>query len=492
MKFRALLLALLAVASCIGVVSTTSAGLVGIAGSRLTIGDAEQPQGDIFSDNFDYLVARDACSGLTCAAFTSAGWESGNFEEDDARGWIYTADPDDFGAPANPSGSPYALVQEFYPVSMRPSQTITAATSANPIVLTVANTALLTQEQYALEGMPGDFAVLNYINQNITVINGTTFSVPVNGSGFGAYTSGGTVVGTYNDIQPDPYLQVFNQSSSVGTIPPDVWFRMWLYVPETFTADIGSGPVSFDSTFGRNRDKTWYMSRETAPDPPYGASPCDGVSWIVYLGHVGVEESNARISVPGSFPTNEAFIDFDTGSIEDFGCGADDELTDEDVDHRLGHNLDNTAPDGKIVPNIWYELTVHVDTSGPYGALRTWLKRQGQTCVQIQHWVDGRHADAVALGGATADFTWDIADTDNQRNGHRQLRLNPVITGYSTDGGVGDHAMLIGSFDIASSAANLPTYDAVGACPISWNAPTLDESRLAMSAANDEFLRRAA
>jgi hypothetical protein len=72
------------------------------------------------------------------------------------------------------------------------SKIISAATSANPIVLTtsVAHT-WSSGHQVRFEDMPGDFAALNGVLYEITVLSTTTFSVAVDGSGYGAYTPAG-------------------------------------------------------------------------------------------------------------------------------------------------------------------------------------------------------------------------------------------------------------------------------------------------------------
>lgn len=72
--------------------------------------------------------------------------------------------------------------------------TIAGVTNANPAVVTVASTASLTSgNTYTIAGVGGATGVNG--NRVVTVIDGTTFSVPV--AAGGAYTSGGTV--TEND-----------------------------------------------------------------------------------------------------------------------------------------------------------------------------------------------------------------------------------------------------------------------------------------------------
>lgn len=70
---------------------------------------------------------------------------------------------------------------------------ITGATSANPIVFqTSASHGWSTNEQVTFSALPGGFGSLNGTTKTITVIDTTHFSVAVDGSGFAAYTSGGT------------------------------------------------------------------------------------------------------------------------------------------------------------------------------------------------------------------------------------------------------------------------------------------------------------
>lgn len=72
---------------------------------------------------------------------------------------------------------------------------VSGATSANPIVIqTSAPHGWSSGNQVVFAGLPGDFGTnLNGTTQTITVTDGTHFSVPVNGTTYAAYTSGGTV-----------------------------------------------------------------------------------------------------------------------------------------------------------------------------------------------------------------------------------------------------------------------------------------------------------
>lgn len=73
--------------------------------------------------------------------------------------------------------------------------TISAATLSNPVQFTTtAAHGWNTGNTVDFDGLPGDFgAALNNGTFTITRTGATTFTVPVNSSAFGAYTSGGTV-----------------------------------------------------------------------------------------------------------------------------------------------------------------------------------------------------------------------------------------------------------------------------------------------------------
>ena len=71
---------------------------------------------------------------------------------------------------------------------------VSAATSANPIeITTAANHGWSSGYTVTFATMPGSFAVLNGNNYAVTVTAVNKFTIPVDGSLFAAYTSGGTV-----------------------------------------------------------------------------------------------------------------------------------------------------------------------------------------------------------------------------------------------------------------------------------------------------------
>jgi hypothetical protein len=70
---------------------------------------------------------------------------------------------------------------------------ISAATSANPIVFTATAHGFSSGDSVTLAALPGDFGTnLNGTARVITVTNADHFSIPVDGTAYTAYTSGGT------------------------------------------------------------------------------------------------------------------------------------------------------------------------------------------------------------------------------------------------------------------------------------------------------------
>jgi len=80
------------------------------------------------------------------------------------------------------------------------SMAMTTASQANPCVITVVSTATLASTDKVLISGVAGMTELNSNSYNITVLNATTFSIQsldddsdINSTGYGAYTSGGTI-----------------------------------------------------------------------------------------------------------------------------------------------------------------------------------------------------------------------------------------------------------------------------------------------------------
>lgn len=129
--------------------------------------------------------------------------------------YIYADDPNNLGGavtyiattarPNVPANSGRYLVGVIStPVSANTAN-ISAATSANPIVFTTtAAHGWSTGDNVQFAGLPGDFGThLNGITQTITVLSPTTFSIPIDGTTYAAYTAGGTATRIVAGTDPD-------------------------------------------------------------------------------------------------------------------------------------------------------------------------------------------------------------------------------------------------------------------------------------------------
>jgi hypothetical protein len=82
------------------------------------------------------------------------------------------------------------------------SSNVTDATSANPIVIEIVGHGWSSAQEVSFAAMPDDFGTaLNGNDYAITVIDPDHFSIPVDGSLFLAYTSGGTATRLTSSVQ---------------------------------------------------------------------------------------------------------------------------------------------------------------------------------------------------------------------------------------------------------------------------------------------------
>lgn len=97
----------------------------------------------------------------------------------------------------------YLVGSIITPVSAN-SSSIVNATSANPIVFTTGVHGWNTGDLVALGALPGDFGTnLNGDQYTITVLSPTTFSIPIDGTLYAAYTTGGNATRIVDSTAPD-------------------------------------------------------------------------------------------------------------------------------------------------------------------------------------------------------------------------------------------------------------------------------------------------
>ena len=125
-----------------------------------------------------------------------------------------------------------------------------------------------------------------------------------------------------------------------------------------------------------------------------------------------------------------------------FPPGADDQLAEDYNQWKLGGNLVD-GRNGVIIPNQWYLIKMHVDTSGNsslaspgQGVSEMWIRPLGSDWRKTAEW----------RGGVTPNFVWPISD-----NGNKSIRIPTTVAG-------GDEWMYLDDFAIATSETDLPVY----------------------------------
>lgn len=94
-------------------------------------------------------------------------------------------------------GDLYARIHTEGATVLEAAQSVTGATSADPVQLTIAGHGYANGDEVYVASLPGDFAVLNGRYLRVTNVAANTFDLldewgnNVDGSGFAAYTSGG-------------------------------------------------------------------------------------------------------------------------------------------------------------------------------------------------------------------------------------------------------------------------------------------------------------
>lgn len=131
------------------------------------------------------------------------------------RYYIYVDDPDYEGGavtyiastsrPNVPANSGRYFVGTIVTPVAANSANVDNATSANPIVIrTSAAHGWSNGDSVLFAALPGDFGTnLNNTTRVITVVDSDEFSIPVNGTAYAAYTSGGTATRVVPDSNPD-------------------------------------------------------------------------------------------------------------------------------------------------------------------------------------------------------------------------------------------------------------------------------------------------
>jgi hypothetical protein len=202
--------------------------------------------------------------------------------------------------------------------------------------------------------------------------------------------------------QTDYYLQYGREGSTAQVLPANVWIQFATYAT----------PESRFST----RDKTIY--------PCSTSYPCTwgpNLGWLFMWGsggfNVGGDGSSRRfLAVEAQNADNRGDSEYPTNKS------------------KLRQNVSTTP----LAGGVWYDVKLHLDTSGAQGTYEAWVRQRGQSSwTKVSDW----------RGGQTANFFWPIPE--NQRRGHTMFRLPTTVNGP------GDSKVYVDDFKIAQIEAAL-------------------------------------
>lgn len=203
--------------------------------------------------------------------------------------------------------------------------------------------------------------------------------------------------------QTDYYLQLGREGSTTEVLPANVWIQFWTYATP-------------DSRFN-TRDKTIY--------PCNSYYPCNwgpNLGWLFMWGSGG-------FNAPGD-NSSRRFLALEAQNADN--RGADEYPTNK---AKLGQNV-NATP---LAGGRWYQVRLHMDTSGAQGTYEAWVRERGQSAwTKVSDW----------RGGVTPNFSWPIPS--DQRRGHSMMRAPTTVNGP------GPSTAYIDDFAIATSQENLP------------------------------------
>lgn len=204
-------------------------------------------------------------------------------------------------------------------------------------------------------------------------------------------------------IQQTAYhLAYGDQSEPLGTIPADVWFQFWTYAtPES----------------------RWDRQKFLYPCHTFYPCPVQSFLWLLNfdqadLTGVGDQEITAP---PGGryFRLVSAYANNTGGET----WNAD----------KLYQNMSDVP----LLADVWYQVRVHLDTSGPQGVYELWVRERGiATWTKLSEWI----------GGVTANFDWPIPA--DMRSGNRVLSMPTTVDVY-------DSTTYLDAFIMAASVSDL-------------------------------------
>ncbi|MBL8919553.1 MAG: hypothetical protein JNJ54_11870 [Myxococcaceae bacterium] len=271
----------------------------------------------------------------------------------------------------------------------------------------------------------------------VSTIEGDTSGIPGGGRALVLETRANT-----QQAQPDYYVQLGD--GMPGAFPPNLWIQLWMYVQDDAASSKRSVIV------GRN--KFIYPLLGSRPGYP---SATEDTAWLLGFRPTAADLTQGR-SVAQPSP---AALVFENRGLSAGAAGArasHPHLQGSGLEDYLYPNV-NVPTDGDrfLLPNRWYLVRFHIDTSGAPNSntsvYEVWWREKGAQA-------GGLVKKCEFLGGqpapASPSFSFYNRLLDNQ--GAKMLRI-PTTVG-STSAPWGDSWIYLKDLAIASDAAQLPTY----------------------------------
>lgn len=229
--------------------------------------------------------------------------------------------------------------------------------------------------------------------------------------------------------QTDFYLQYGSPKGPLGQVPADVWFQFWVYINRSGrqVSDILGGKFIYPSRDGvypatnRNAQRGncyhWLFTLGSSSREPFAVKGAEG------QGFFANRPPNADFKAASEYPTNR---------------------------DKLGPNLGKAA-DFTLMPNRWYLVKIHIDTSGKsplvpagQGVYEVWLRQKDQPWRKTTEW----------LGGKTLNFTWPLLSQASE--GSKTFRMPTTVGGVT--GNWANYWVYLDDFAMAARQADLPVY----------------------------------
>ncbi|MFN3565351.1 MAG: hypothetical protein ACK4V1_05115 [Burkholderiaceae bacterium] len=207
--------------------------------------------------------------------------------------------------------------------------------------------------------------------------------------------------------QTDYWVKYGGADRPLSTVPANVWFQFWIYATP-------------DSRF--HRSKFIYPCRSFYPCTSQQTNGITNFAWLFGWHYVTGPDESRPIQAPegGWFWSFQAPL-------------ANNRAVPEYNRQKLYQNLDTTP----LLAGRWYQVRIHVDTSGAQGVYEVWVRESGQAWRKIAEWI----------GGVTPNFDWPIPEIE--RVGNRVFAMPTTVNAV-------DSTLYLDDFAMATSAAALP------------------------------------